>query len=316
MGFYLVTGGAGFIGSSLVRRLLDDGEKVRVLDNFSTGREANLEGVEGEIEFQRGDLCDPEDVQKAVTGVDYVFHQGAIPSVPRSVERPLESHAVNATGTLVLLHAASQAKVRRVVYASSSSVYGASKELPKRESVRPEPLSPYAVSKLTGEQYCMVYHRLYGLETVALRYFNVFGPRQDPGSTYSGVISRFIDSIVLGKPPTIYGDGEQTRDFTYVDNVVDVNLIACHSPRAAGRVYNVGCGDRISLNDLWKTMAALVGSAVKPVYEPPRAGDVAHSQANISRLVEELDYQPRFSLSQGLERSLAFYGVSAPGAQA
>ncbi len=309
MGLYLVTGGAGFIGSSLVRRLLEEGEKVRVLDNFSTGKEANLEEVRGEIELQRGDLCDPEVVQKAVSGVDYVFHEGAIPSVPRSVERPLESHAANATGTLVLLHAASQAKVRRVVYASSSSVYGASEELPKRESVRPEPLSPYAVSKLTGEQYCMVFHRLYGLETVALRYFNVFGPRQDPSSAYSGVISRFIDSIVSGKPPTIYGDGEQTRDFTYVDNVADVNLAACHSPRAGGRVYNVGYGDRISLNDLWTTMARLVGSEAKPVYEPARAGDIRHSQADISRLAEELDCKPRFSLSQGLERSLAFYGA-------
>jgi UDP-glucose 4-epimerase len=316
VGLYLVTGGAGFIGSSLVRRLLEDGEKVRVLDNFSTGKEENLKEVGGEIELQRGDLSDPEDVQKAVTGVDYVFHEGAIPSVPRSVEQPLESHAANATGTLVLLHAASQAKVRRVVYASSSSVYGASEELPKRENDRLEPLSPYAVSKLTGEQYCMVFHRLYGLETVALRYFNVFGPRQDPGSAYSGVISRFIDSIVSGKPPTIYGDGEQTRDFTYVDNVADVNLAACRSPRAAGRVYNVGCGDRISLNDLWKTMATLVGSEVKPVYESPRAGDVRHSQADISRLADELDYKPRFSLSQGLEKSLAFYGVAAPGGPA
>ena len=318
MGLYLVTGGAGFIGSNLVRRLLEEGEKVRVLDNFSTGKEANLEEVRDEIELQRGDLCDPEDVQKAVTGVDYVFHEGAIPSVPRSMERPLESHAANATGTLVLLHAASQADVRRVVYASSSSVYGASEELPKRESVRPEPLSPYAVSKLAGEQYCMVFHRLYGLETVALRYFNVFGPRQDPSSAYSGVISRFIDSIVSGKPPTIYGDGEQTRDFTYVDNVADVNLAACHSPHARGRVYNVGYGDRICLNDLWTTMASLVGSEAKPVYEPVRAGDVRHSQADISRLADELDYKPRFSLSEGLERSLAFYGAlrSSPAGSA
>ena len=315
MGLYLVTGGAGFIGSSLVRRLLEDGEKVRVLDNFSTGREANLEEVRGEIDLQRGDLCDPEDVRKAVTGVDYVFHEGAIPSVPRSVEQPLESHAANATGTLVLLHAASQVKVRRVVYASSSSVYGANEELPKKESFRPEPLSPYAVSKLTGEQYCMVFHRLYGLETVALRYFNVFGPRQDPSSAYSGVVSRFIDSIVSGQSPTIYGDGEQTRDFTYVDNVADVNLAACQSPRANGRVYNVGCGDRISLNALWKTMATLVGSEVRPVYESARAGDVRDSQADISRLAEELDYKPRVSLSEGLEKSLSFSGV-APGAQA
>jgi UDP-glucose 4-epimerase len=312
VGLYLVTGGAGFIGSCLVRQLLKGGEKVRVLDNLSTGKEANLEEVRGEIEFQKGDLCDPEAVRQAVQGVDYILHQGAIPSVPRSIDRPLESHAANATGTLVLLHAAREAKVRRLVYASSSSVYGASEELPKRESLRPEPLSPYAVSKLTGEQYCMVFNRLYGLQAVALRYFNVFGPRQDPSSAYSGVISRFIDSIASGDQPIIYGDGEQTRDFTYVDNVADVNLAACHSSRAAGRVYNVGCGERTSLNELWKTMATLAGSKTSPVHESERAGDVRHSQADMGRAAEELGYRPRISLSEGLERSLAFYGALDP----
>jgi len=265
VGLYLVTGGAGFIGSCLVRQLLEKGEKVRVLDNLSTWRESNLEEVRADIEFLKGDLCDPPVVQEAVRGVDFVFHEAAIPSVPRSVDQPLESHAANATGTLVLLRAARDGGVRRLVYASSSSVYGANEELPKRESLRPEPLSPYAVAKLAAEQYCMVFHRLYGLETVALRYFNVFGPRQDPSSHYSGVVSRFIDAIVSGSRPTIYGDGEQTRDFTYVENVADMNLTACHEPRAAGRVYNVGCGERTSLNELWKVMAAASGSKLEPV---------------------------------------------------
>ena len=309
MGLYLVTGGAGFIGSCLVRQLLARGEKVRVLDNLSTGKESNLAEVRADIELLEGDLCEPPVVQRAVRGVDFVFHEAAIPSVPRSIDRPLESHAANATGTLMLLHSAREARVRRLVYASSSSVYGASEELPKRESLRPEPLSPYAVSKLAAEQYCMVFHCLHGLETVALRYFNVFGPRQDPSSHYSGVVSRFIDAIVSGKRPVIYGDGEQTRDFTYVENVADANLTACHVPQAAGRVYNVGCGQRTSLNQLWEIMARLAGSNMKPVYESERAGDVRHSQADITRAAEELGYRPRVSLSEGLERSLSFYGA-------
>ena len=322
MGLYLVTGGAGFIGSCLVRQLLEKGEKVRVLDNLSTGRESNLEEVRTDIEFLKGDLCDPPVVQEAVQGVDFVFHEAAIPSVPRSIDRPLESHAANATGTLNLLHAARDAGVRRLVYASSSSVYGANEELPKRESLRPEPLSPYAVAKLAAEQYCMVFHRLYGLETVALRYFNVFGPRQDPSSHYSGVVSRFIDAIVSGSRPIIYGDGEQTRDFTYVENVADMNLTACHEPRAAGRVYNVGCGDRTSLNELWKVMATVSGSNLEPIYEANRAGDVPHSQADIGLAVDELGYLPQVSLREGIERSLEFYGVrgrsgsaTAPGSR-
>jgi len=307
VGLYLVTGGAGFIGSCLVRQLLARGEKVRVLDNLSTGKESNLAEVRADIELLEGDVCEPLVVHRAVRGVDFVFHEAAIPSVPRSIDRPLESHAANATGTLILLHSAREARVRRFVYASSSSVYGASEELPKRESLRPEPLSPYAVSKLAAEQYCMVFHRLHGLETVALRYFNVFGPRQDPSSHYSGVVSRFIDAIVSGKRPVIYGDGEQTRDFTYVENVTDANLVACHAPQAAGRVYNVGCGQRTSLNQLWEVMAKLSGSNMKPVYESERAGDVRHSQADITRAAEELGYLPRISLSEGLERSLSFY---------
>ncbi len=312
MGLYLVTGGAGFIGSCLVRQLLNRGEQVRVLDNFSTGKEANLEEVESKIELVRADLCDLDAAQQAVEGVDYVLHQAAIPSVPRSVDRPLESHAANATGTLVLLDAARRAKVRRLVYASSSSVYGANEELPKKESMRPEPLSPYAIAKLSAEQYCMAFHRLYGLETVALRYFNVFGPRQDPTSNYSGVISRFIDALVGGKAPTIHGDGEQTRDFTYVDNVAEANLAACHSPRAAGRVYNIGCNTRTSVNQLWKIMADLTGSKMEPVHEPARAGDVPHSQADVHRAAEELGYQPRINLLDGLERSLRYYGALDP----
>jgi UDP-N-acetylglucosamine/UDP-N-acetyl-alpha-D-glucosaminouronate 4-epimerase len=316
VGRYLVTGGAGFIGSSLVRQLLAKGENVRVLDNLATGKESNLAEVIDDIEFLKGDLCESGDVGKAVRDVDFVLHQAAIPSVPRSVDRPLESHAANATGTLMLLHAARQARVGRLVYASSSSVYGASEELPKRESLRPEPLSPYAVSKLAAEQYCMVFHRLYGLETVALRYFNVFGPRQDPSSQYSGVISRFIDCIVSGQRPVIYGDGEQTRDFTYVENVADVNLAACHAPRAPGRVYNVGCGQRTSLNQLWKTMAGLAGVDKEPVYEAPRVGDVRHSQADVRLAAEELSYQPKVSLAEGLELSLSFYGALGSGGRA
>ena len=289
---------------------------------FPPGESPTLEEVRTDIEFLKGDLCDPPIVQEAVQGVDFVFHEAAIPSVPRSIDRPLESHAANATGTLNLLHAARDAGVRRLVYASSSSVYGANEELPKRESLRPEPLSPYAVAKLAAEQYCMVFHRLYGLETVALRYFNVFGPRQDPSSHYSGVVSRFIDAIVSGSRPIIYGDGEQTRDFTYVENVADMNLTACHEPRAAGRVYNVGCGDRTSLNELWKVMATASGSKLEPVYEANRAGDVPHSQADIGLAVDELGYQPRVSLREGIERSLQFCGVrgrfgsaTAPGSR-
>jgi nucleoside-diphosphate-sugar epimerase len=306
---YLVTGGGGFIGSHLVRSLLDRGERVRVLDNFSTGKRENLTEVEGKFELIEGDLSSSSDVRAAVQGIDYVLHQAAIPSVPRSVEKPLESHEANATGTLQLLHLAREASVRRVVYASSSSVYGANPELPKIESMVTEPLSPYAVAKLAGEHYASVYHRLHGLETVSLRYFNVFGPRQDPSSPYSGVVSRFLDAIVSRTPPIIHGDGGQTRDFTYVENVVRVNLAACHRAEGVGGVYNVGCSARVSILELWQTMAELAGSDLQPRFAEARAGDVRHSLADVSRARRDLGYEPSIGLREGLRRTLAYYRV-------
>jgi UDP-glucose 4-epimerase len=306
---YLVTGGAGFIGSYLVRHLLDRGDEVRVLDNFSTGKRENLEEIDGRFELLEGDICDRKAVERAVDGVDYVLHQAAIPSVPRSVEEPLESHASNATGTLTLLDAARSAGVRRLVYASSSSVYGANETLPKQESMRTEPLSPYAVAKLAAEHYCLISYQLYGLETVALRYFNVFGPRQDPSSPYSGVVSRFINAIRSGESPVIHGDGGQTRDFTYVENVAGANLAACHSKRGVGRAYNVGIGGRVSINELWETMAELAGVTTEVVHADPRPGDVPHSQADITQAKELLGYQPRVDLAEGLRRTLSYYGV-------
>jgi UDP-glucose 4-epimerase len=305
----LVTGGAGFIGSYLVRQLLDRGETVKVLDNFSTGKRENLEEVAGRIELLEGDLCDAEMVADAVDKVDYIFHQAAIPSVPRSVEEPLESHTANATGTLNLVEAARSAGVRRLVYASSSSVYGANEALPKRESMRTEPLSPYAVSKLAAEHYCLIAYPLYGLETVALRYFNVFGPRQDPNSPYSGVVSRFIDAIRSGEPPVIHGDGEQTRDFTYVENVAEANLAACHATQGVGRAYNVGVGGRVSINQLWNTMAELAGVDLEATHGDPRSGDVPHSQADITLARDLLGYSPQIELAEGLRRTLRYYGL-------
>ncbi len=309
MAHYLVTGGAGFIGSYLVRFLLERGEKVRILDNFSTGFRENLDEVQNDIQVVEGDLRSAERVADAVEGVDYVLHQAAIPSVPRSVKEPLPSHETNASGTLFLLEACRRANVRRLVYASSSSVYGASEELPKVEDMRPEPLSPYAVSKLSAEQYCIVYHRLYGLETVSLRYFNVFGPRQDPSSSYSGVVSRFMDALAAGERPTIHGDGTQTRDFTFVDNVAEANYAASRREEVAGGVYNIGCRERTSINFLWTTMAELAGSSLQPEYAPARAGDVLHSLADISAAERDLGYVPAVDLKEGLERTLSFYNV-------
>jgi len=307
LSLYLVTGGAGFIGSYLVRFLLDKGESVRVLDNFSTGKLENLEEVTTQIELIEGDLNDRQMVSQAVAGVDFVFHEAAIPSVPRSVEKPMESHQANASATLVLLQAAREAGVRRLVYASSSSVYGANPELPKLETMRTEPLSPYAVAKLAAEHYCLVFHNLYGLETVALRYFNVFGPRQDPNSPYSGVVSRFIDAIVSNTPPVIHGDGEQTRDFTYVENVAQANFAACHETSAAGGVYNIGCQTRISVNELWANMAELTSSKLEPSYTSARSGDVPHSVADISAARRDLRFDPQIELREGLKRTLEFY---------
>jgi nucleoside-diphosphate-sugar epimerase len=306
---YLVTGGAGFVGSHLVRFLLEQGGRVRVLDDFSTGKRENLEEVGQRIELFEGSLSADRDVRAAVEGVEVVLHQAAIPSVPRSVEFPLESHESNATGTLRLLKSAASAGVRRLVYASSSSVYGASPTLPKVESMPTEPMSPYAVSKLSGEQYATVFHRLYGLETVSLRYFNVFGPRQDPSSPYSGVVSRFLSAIASGSPPVIHGDGEQTRDFTYIENVARANFAAIENPRAAGGVFNIGCGARVSVNELWRVMAELSGSKMEPRYAPARTGDVPHSLADIGRAREGLGYEPSVDLREGLRRTLSYYGV-------
>jgi UDP-glucose 4-epimerase len=300
MALYLVTGGAGFIGSHLVDALLEQGHAVRVLDDFSTGSRANLVPVRHRIELIEGDLTDLSTVREAVEGVEVVFHQGALPSVPRSVADPWTTHQVCATGTLHVLMAARDAGARRVVYAASSSAYGNSERLPKRESDPTDPLSPYAVAKLAGEQYCAAFSRVYGLETARLRYFNVFGPRQSPDSPYAAVIPRFIQAILAGRPPHIHGDGLQSRDFTYVANVVQANLRAAEAANISGRVYNIACGERITLLDLVKKINALLGTRIDPIHEEPRAGDVRDSQADISRAETDLGYAPRIDLETGL----------------
>jgi nucleoside-diphosphate-sugar epimerase len=298
----LVTGGAGFIGSAIVRELLARGERPRVLDNFSTGRRENLADVLQRIDLVEGDLRDPAAVAAACQGVDCVFHEAALPSVPRSLERPQDSNDVNVTGTLNLLVAARDAKVRRVVYAGSSSAYGNTPVLPKVETMVPNPLSPYAVAKLAGELYCSVFSRNYGLETVTLRYFNVFGPRQDPTSPYAAVIPKFLRAIARGESPVIHGDGTQSRDFTYVDNVVAANLLAATAPGVSGEVMNVACGERVTLLDLHAQLCALLGSKLQPCFGPPRAGDVQHSLADIGKARRLLDYAPIVSFVDGLRR--------------
>ena len=309
---YLVTGGAGFIGSNIVHELLRRGARVRVLDNFSTGRRENLAGLAGAIELIEGDATDPETARRAAEGVDFVLHQAALPSVPRSVADPLASHAANATATLTLLAAAREAGVKRFVYAGSSSAYGDTPTLPKREAMPPRPLSPYAAGKLAGEHYCQAFWTCYGLETVALRYFNVFGPRQDPASQYAAVIPRFIACLVEGEQPVIYGDGEQSRDFTFVSNVVEANLLACDAPGAPGQVFNVACGERTSLNALLAMLARILGIPAEPRREPPRPGDVKHSQADISRAHEVLGYHPRVSVEEGLRSTVSWHLARRP----
>ena len=309
---YLVTGGAGFIGSNLVEALLRSGEDVRALDDFSTGRRENLASAAdwaraggGRFEMLEGDVRDAETCRRAVAGVDHVLHEAAIPSVQRSVTDPLASNAVNVSGTLNLLVAARDAAVRRFVFASSSSLYGESPTLPKVETMPPAPISPYAVQKLAAESYCQVFHRLYGTPTVALRYFNVFGPRQDPRSEYSAVIPRFIAALRDGGRPTVYGDGEQTRDFTYVANVVQANLRACTAPEEAlGEAYNVACEERISLNELLRLLGGILGCVPDPDYREPRPGDVKHSLADIGRARERLGYRPDVELRDGLRRTV------------
>jgi nucleoside-diphosphate-sugar epimerase len=303
MASYLVTGGAGFIGSHLTEELARRGHAVRVADNLVTGNRRNLTHIPG-VEFFEGDLADQDFAVRAVDGVDYVLHQAAIPSVPRSVADPITSNRANIDASLSVLVAARDAGVKRVVYAGSSSAYGNTPTLPKREDMVPNPLSPYALQKLVAEQYCQMFTHLYGLETVTIRYFNVFGPRQDPGSPYSGVISLFSTALLEGRQPTIYGDGEQTRDFTYVANVVDGVLRACEAKSAAGEVINVATGDRISLNELLRVMNGIIGIQVQAIYKEGRAGDVTDSQADITKAQALLGYQPTVSLEEGLTHTI------------
>jgi UDP-glucose 4-epimerase len=308
----LVTGGAGFIGSHLTDALVQQGRRVRVLDDFSTGRRDNLAHLPpGKIELVAGDLTDPEVLRSAMHGVELVFHQAALPSVPRSVEDPLSTHRVCATGTLQVLAAAREAGVRRVIYAASSSAYGDSDRLPKRESDPTNPLSPYAVAKLAGEHYCASFSRVYGLETVRLRYFNVFGPRQSPDSLYAAVIPRFIQACRAGRSPTIHGDGQQSRDFTFVEDVVQANLLAATAPGMSGQVYNIACGQRTSLLELVAEINRLLGTNVRPEHTAPRAGDVRHSQADIARAQADLGYQPRVEVREGLRRCVRAFPSSA-----
>jgi nucleoside-diphosphate-sugar epimerase len=306
MAHYLVTGGAGFIGSHLTEEIARRGHRVRVADSLITGKRSNLAHIPG-VEFVEGDLAELEFAKKVAAGCDYVLHQAAIPSVPRSVKNPIESNRANVDGTLNILVAARDAGVKRLVFAASSSAYGNTETLPKHEGMPTSPLSPYALQKVVGEQYLQMFTRLYGLETVSIRYFNVFGPRQDPSSPYSGVISVFATALLENRSPTIYGNGEQTRDFTYVANVVDGVLRACEAPRASGEVINVATGGRISLNQLFYAMRDVVGGNVEPTYAETRQGDVRDSQADIRKAQELLGYTPSVSFEDGLERTINWY---------
>jgi nucleoside-diphosphate-sugar epimerase len=306
MAKYLVTGGAGFIGSHLSEELVRRGHSVRVADSLITGKRTNLDHVKG-VEFLEGDLAEEPFAKRAVEGVQYVLHQAAIPSVPRSVKDPITSNRANVDATLNVLVAARDAGVKRLVFAGSSSAYGNTPTLPKSEDMPSNPLSPYALQKVIGEQYLQMFTRLYGLETVSIRYFNVFGPRQDPTSPYSGVISVFATALIENRGPTIYGDGEQTRDFTYVANVVDGVLRACEAPGASGEVINVATGGRISLNQLFETMKTLVGATAHPAYAETRAGDVKDSQADIAKARRILGYEPTVSFEEGLRRTVEWY---------
>jgi len=309
---YLVTGAAGFIGSNLVEGLLAGDHVVRGLDNLLTGRVENLEAAvpadsKSRFEFIKGDIRDVDQVRKAMDGVDYVMHEAALPSVQRSVDDPIASDQVNSAGTLTLLVAARDAGVKRFIYAASSSAYGDGPTLPKVETMPSSPQSPYAVTKLVGELYCRVFTNIFGLETVSLRYFNVFGPRQDPGSHYSAVIPKFMTALLEGRRPTVYGDGEQSRDFTYIDNVIDANLAACRAEGAAGKVFNIACGERFTLNELLSNLGELMGVEVEADYSDARAGDVRHSLADITQAREVLGFAPSVDFCVGLERTLSFF---------
>lgn len=308
MANYLVTGGAGFIGSNIIDYLVEQGESVRALDSFLTGRRSNLEGAIKRIELIEGDLRDPDVVNRAVEDMDFVIHQGALPSVPRSVEDPVGSSDINVMGTINLLNACVRHKVRRVVYAASSSAYGDQPVEVKVETLLPAPLSPYAAAKLAGEYFLKAFYHSYGLETIALRYFNVFGPRQDPNSPYSAVIPRFVTAILEGRQPVIYGDGEQSRDFTYIQNVINANVLATRAPKeACGRVFNVACGQSYSLLELLAEIARLLGVDARATHEPARTGDVKHSLADISAARELLGYDVEVDFSEGLRRTVEWY---------
>ena len=307
MATFLVTGGAGFIGSNLARALVARGDTVKVIDNFSSGKKENLAGIEDKIDLHNADITDGFAVEQAMAGCDYVLHQAAIPSVPRSVDRPVESDRANVFGTLQVLEAARKTGVKRVVFAASSSAYGETPTLPKVETMPPDPLSPYAVSKLAGEHYMKAYHVCYGLETVALRYFNVFGPYQDPKSEYAAVIPRFVTCALEGKSPTIFGDGQQSRDCCFIETAIQANLLACTAPGAAGKVFNVACGVRTTLLDVITALGKIVGRDIKPIHEPARAGDIKHSLADITAARTVLGYTAPVSFEQGLERTVEWY---------
>jgi len=306
MAFYLVTGGAGFIGSNIVHELVRRGDRVRVIDNFSTGIRANLSGIFDRIELLDGDLRNMGDVRKAVAGIDYILHQAALPSVPRSIRDPVASNESNVSGTVNLLTAAKDASVKRLVFASSSSIYGDTPTLPKTEDMPPNPCSPYAVSKAAGEHYCRVFFEVYGLETVVLRYFNIFGPRQDPASPYAAVIPLFIAKIAKGERPVIFGDGTQSRDFTFVENAVRANLLAAAAPEAPGKTFNIAGGKRYSLNDLVEKLNTIMGTALDPLYEEACLGDVKHSWANISLAKRHLGYEPLIDFEEGLGKTVTW----------
>jgi UDP-glucose 4-epimerase len=309
MARYLITGIGGFIGSSLARELVGRGEQVRGVDNFSTGKRENLAQLSDQIEFREADILDLDAMKLACAGVDYVLHQAAIPSVPKSVLDPIASNLVNIDGTVNVLVAARDAKVKRVVYAASSSAYGDTPTLPKHEGMTPDPISPYAVAKLASEHYMISFYRCYGLETVALRYFNIFGPRQDPSSPYSGVLAKFITQMLHGEQPTIFGDGEQSRDFTYIDNTVEANLLACQAPaeQAAGKVFNVATGRRVSLNETFKLLQPLTSYSGAPAYAEERGGDIKHSLADISLAEKHLGYKPKVNFEEGLRKTVEWY---------
>jgi nucleoside-diphosphate-sugar epimerase len=315
MSISLVTGGAGFIGSNLVEALVKRGQRVRVIDNFSTGKRENLKEFWSQIDFREVDLLDEPALRKACEGVDTIFHQAAIPSVPRSVTDPLMTHRVNVDGTVNLLIAARDARVRRVIYAASSSAYGDTPTLPKAEEMLPSPISPYAVQKLAGELYMTSFHRVYEMETVSLRYFNIFGPRQDAGSQYSGVLAKFISAMLQDQSPTIHGDGKQSRDFTYIDNAVQANLKAAAAPaeKVAGKTFNVATGERYDLNQTFNTLKKIIGFEGKVVYDAPRAGDVKHSLADISEAQRAFGYKPEVGFEEGLRRTVEWYRTTQAG---